>query len=140
MIEQSTLPTLNAFLNGTSAVLLVVGFHAIKVRKDERLHKRFMVAASICSALFLTSYLTYHAMFGSKGYPGEGTIRSIYLVILATHTVLAAVNAPMIVATLIFGLRDQRERHRRLAKWTFPIWLYVSITGIVVYLMLYVWV
>ncbi|MFG0318115.1 MAG: DUF420 domain-containing protein [Planctomycetota bacterium JB042] len=132
------LPTLNACLNGAAALCLLFGYWSIKVRKDERAHKRAMLAATACSALFLVSYLTYHAQVGSRPYQGTGTIRIVYFAILISHTILAAVNVPMIVTTLVLAFRDRRERHRKWARRTFPIWLYVSLTGIVVYLMLYV--
>lgn len=130
------LPTLNAFLNATSAVLLVFGWTLIR-RGDREAHRRVMTAAFGCSGLFLASYLTYHAMVGSVRFPGVGTARALYLSILLTHTVLAAAVAPMAVTTFVLAWRGRFERHRRLARWTLPIWLYVSVTGVVVYVMLY---
>jgi len=130
------LPRLNAFLNGTSAVLLVVGFAFIR-RRNITLHRRCMIAAFVTSSLFLVSYLTYHFQVGSVRFPLQGTIRSVYLTILATHTVLAAAVPPLAIVTLRRGLRMDVVRHRRLARWTLPIWLYVSVTGVVIYWLLY---
>ena len=130
------LPTLNAFLNGASAVLLVVGWTLIR-RKNREAHRRVMTAALACSALFLTSYLVYHAQVGSVRFPGTGAVRTLYLSILAFHTVLAAAVAPMAVTAFVLASRGRFEKHRRLARWTFPIWLVVSVTGVVVYVMLY---
>jgi len=137
MLEYADLPKLNTTLNTITAVLLLVGYHAIKVRKDEARHKRIMLSAAVTSALFLISYVIYHAKVGSVPYPGEGLARKIYLGILLTHVVLAIVNVPLVVMTLYHGLKDHRERHKKIARITFPIWLYVSITGVVVYFMLY---
>ncbi len=130
------LPTLNAFLNATSAVLLVVGWTLIR-RRNREAHRRVMTAAFVCSSLFLASYLTYHALVGSVHFPGTGGARTLYLGILLTHTVLAAAVAPMAVTTFVLAWRGRFEKHRRLARWTLPIWLYVSVTGVVVYVMLY---
>jgi uncharacterized membrane protein YozB (DUF420 family) len=130
------LPTLNAFLNATSAVLLLAGWTFIR-RKDRDAHRRAMIAAFVCSAVFLTSYLAYHAQVGSVRFPGKGAARTLYLGILLTHTVLAAAVAPMAVTTFVLAWKGRFEKHRRLARWTLPIWLYVSVTGVVVYVMLY---
>jgi putative membrane protein len=130
------LPTLNAFLNAASATLLVVGWAFIR-RGDREAHRRTMTAAFACSALFLVSYLAYHAQVGSVRFPGKGGVRSLYLGILLTHTILAAAVAPLAVTTFVLAWRGRFERHRRLARWTLPIWLYVSVTGVVVYVMLY---
>ena len=130
------LADLNAALNGLALVLIVAGLVAIK-RRNEGLHKLLMFAATAVSAVFLGSYLVYHYFVGSVKYTGEGFLRPIYYTILLTHVVLAIVQVPLIVLTILAGLRDQRARHRKLAKWTAPIWLYVSATGVVVYLMLY---
>ena len=130
------LPALNAFLNATSAVFLVLGYAAIRRLEIER-HRRWMLCAAVTSALFLVSYLTYHAQVGSVRFPGRGTVRGIYFAILGTHTVLAAVVLPLALRTLYLGLRRRDDRHRRIARWTLPVWLYVSITGVVVYVMLY---
>jgi uncharacterized membrane protein YozB (DUF420 family) len=130
------LPTLNAFLNATSAALLLVGWTFI-LRKNREAHRRTMIAAFVCSTVFLTSYLVYHAQVGSVRFPGTGGARTLYFAILLTHTVLAAAVAPMAVTTLVFAWKGRIEKHRRLARWTLPIWLYVSVTGVVVYVMLY---
>jgi uncharacterized membrane protein YozB (DUF420 family) len=130
------LPTLNAFLNATSAALLLLGWTFIR-RKNREAHRRTMIAAFVCSTVFLTSYLVYHAQVGSVRFPGTGAARTLYLGILLTHTVLAAAVAPMAVTTLVFAWKGRFEKHRRLARITFPIWLYVSATGVVVYVMLY---
>jgi putative membrane protein len=130
------LPTLNATLNGTSAVLLVLGYRFIR-RRQISAHRACMLAAFTVSIVFLISYLIYHAQVGSVHFPGTGWSRGVYFTILITHTVLAALVPPLAVVTLTRALRGQFERHRRLARWTFPIWLYVSVTGVVVYVMLY---
>lgn len=130
------LPTLNACLNATSAVLLVLGW--ILIRSGRRAaHRRVMIAAFTCSTLFLVSYLAYHAQVGSVRFPGTGGARTLYLGILLTHTILAAAVAPMAVVTFSLAWRGRFEKHRRLARFTLPIWLYVSVTGVVVYVMLY---
>jgi putative membrane protein len=130
------LPTLNAFLNATSAVLLVLGWTLIR-RGERDAHRRVMTAAFVCSSLFLASYLTYHALVGSVRFPGAGRARTLYLGILLTHTVLAAAVAPMAVTAFVLAWKGRYEKHRRLARVTLPIWLYVSVTGVVVYVMLY---
>jgi uncharacterized membrane protein YozB (DUF420 family) len=130
------LPTLNAVLNTTSAVLLTRGYLLIRARRIEA-HRRTMLAAFTTSTLFLISYLVYHAQVGSVRFQHQGAIRVVYFAILLTHTLLAAAVAPLAVITLIRGLRERYDAHRRLARWTLPIWLYVSVTGVVVYLMLY---
>jgi uncharacterized membrane protein YozB (DUF420 family) len=130
------LPSVNAFLNATSAVLLVLGWTFIR-RQNREAHRRTMIAAFVCSAVFLTSYLVYHAQVGSVRFPGTGGARTLYLAILLTHTVLAAAVAPMAVTTFVFAWTGRFEKHRRLARVTLPIWLYVSVTGVVVYVMLY---
>jgi len=129
---------LNALLNATSAVLLALGYRAIRWRKDTRVHARYMVAAFITSTLFLISYLTYHYHALHRPYPGTGTMRVVYFAVLISHIVLAAVTLPLVLATLWLAVRRRFVGHARLARWTFPIWSYVSVTGVVVYLMLYV--
>lgn len=135
-------PHLNALLNATSGILIIIGFYFIQKRKIE-FHRKFMLSAFIVSALFLTSYLTHHALrtyffgLGPTKFTGEGIIRPVYFTILTTHTILAAVIAPFIVVTLYRALKGKFEMHKKLARWVFPIWLYVSITGVIVYLMLY---
>lgn len=130
------LPHLNATLNSCAFVLIVAGLIAIK-RRRERLHVRLMLSATAVSALFLTSYLIYHRLAGHVVFTGEGWLRAVYLSLLWSHIVLAAVQVPLILATIWLGLRDRRAAHRRLAKITAPVWLYVSVTGVVVYVMLY---
>jgi uncharacterized membrane protein YozB (DUF420 family) len=130
------LPTLNAILNGTSAVLLSIGWWHIKNRRIVT-HRKFMIAAFVSSGLFLTSYVIYHAQIGSKPYPGTGIMRTIYFSILIPHVILAAAVLPMALLTLRRGLIRDDTRHRKIAKITLPLWLFVSVTGVVVYLMLY---
>lgn len=130
------LPTLNACLNTVSAILLIRGYLLIRRRQIEA-HKRTMLAAFAVSTLFLISYLVYHYNVGSVKFQGQGTIRVVYFTILLTHSILAAVVAPMILVTLWRAWKNQFDRHRKLARYTLPIWLYVSVTGVVVYLMLY---
>jgi uncharacterized membrane protein YozB (DUF420 family) len=130
------LPTLNAILNGTAAVLLVTGFLLIRNRRIVP-HHRVMLTAFGVSVLFLTSYLMYHAQVGSVRFRHAGTIRTVYLTILTTHTVLAATVPVLAIITLNRALKERFDRHRAIARWTLPIWLYVSVTGVVVYLMLY---
>jgi putative membrane protein len=136
MMTIADLPALNATLNATSAILLTIGWILIR-RGRWRQHRAFMIAAFCTSVLFLISYLTYHAHIGSKHFPGQGTIRIVYFTILLTHTVLAAVIVPLILITLSRALSSRFDKHRAIARWTLPLWMYVSITGVVVYLMLY---
>lgn len=138
MISIGDLPTLNAVLNGTSAVLLAFGYLFIR-RKKVNLHKACMVSAFVISTLFLVSYLIYHYHAGSKPFPGEGWTRPLYFSILISHVILATVTLPLSIVTLARGLRGRFEKHRSIARWALPIWLYVSVTGVVVYLMLYRW-
>ncbi len=132
------LPHVNASLNTIATVLLLVGYVLIKQRREQA-HKRTMLSCFGVSVAFLICYLVYHAVAGSKRFPEypPTAIRYTYFAILLTHVVLAAAVPFLAVATIYFGLRDRRQRHVRLARWTFPIWLYVSITGVIVYLMLY---
>jgi uncharacterized membrane protein YozB (DUF420 family) len=130
------LPSINAALNATAAVLLVRGYWLIR-RKRIAQHRRTMIAAFVVSCLFLVCYLVYHASVGTVRFQGTGAIRAVYLSILATHTVLAAAVPFLAIATLRRGLAGRYQAHRRLARWTLPIWLYVSVTGVVVYVMLY---
>ncbi len=132
----SDLPLLNANLNGIAAILLTVGYVFIR-RGDMARHRACMVAAFTTSALFLVSYVIYHANVGSRPFTGQGTIRLVYFAILVTHVVLAAVILPLQLVTLSRALAGRYERHRRIARWTFPLWLYVSVTGVVIYWMLY---
>ena len=130
------LPHLNAALNATAAVLLTIGWVLIR-RKRVAVHRRFMIAAFVVSALFLLSYVTYHAQAGSRPFPGTGVLRTIYFAVLIPHIVLAAAVLPLALVTLRRGLRRDDARHRRIARWTLPIWLFVSVTGVIVYVMLY---
>ncbi len=130
------LPLINATLNGTAALLLITGYVFIRQYKV-RAHKRTMIAAFAVSCLFLVSYLIYHYNVGSVKFDKPGAVRTLYLWILATHTVLAAAVPFLAVITLMLALRGRFEKHRALARWTFPIWLYVSVTGVVVYVLLY---
>lgn len=130
------LPTLNATLNGVSAVLLSGGYAMIRRRRIAA-HRAFMLAAWVTSMLFLASYTVYHTLSGSRPYSGHGPARAVYFVILITHVVLAATVLPLAVVTLARALGGRYPAHARLARWTLPIWLYVSVTGVVVYLMLY---
>jgi uncharacterized membrane protein YozB (DUF420 family) len=132
----SDLPALNAALNGAATVFLVAGYVCIKARKIAA-HRASMLAAVTASALFLVSYLVYHANAGSKPFEGTGPVRAVYFVILITHIVLAAAIVPMVLVTLARALRQRFDRHAAIARRTFPIWLYVSVTGVVIYLMLY---
>ncbi len=136
MINLSQLPTLNAFLNGLSTLLLVFGFWLIR-RGHRAAHRAVMLGAFTSSSLFLVSYLVYHAQVGSKRFPGTGALRTAYLTLLASHTILAATVPWLAIAVLVLALRGRFERHRKLARWALPIWLYVSITGVVIYWMLY---
>lgn len=130
------LPTINATLNGTAAVLLVWGYTLIR-RKRIQEHRRVMITAFVVSCLFLVCYLIYHYQVGSVRFPKTGLVRTVYLSILGTHTILAAAVPVLAIITLRRGLAARFDRHRAIARWTLPIWLYVSVTGVVVYLMLY---
>ena len=130
------LPTINAFLNTASAILLFTG-HRMILRGRRESHRKFMIAAFTVSSIFLVSYLTYHYYHGTTRFPGEGWIRPVYYSILTSHTILAAAVVPLILVSLRRGLRNDITRHRAIARWTYPIWLYVSVTGVIVYLMLY---
>jgi uncharacterized membrane protein YozB (DUF420 family) len=135
-VTVSDLPALNATLNGTAAVLLGIGWTLIRRGRIAQ-HRAVMIAAFCTSVLFLISYLTYHAQIGSKPFQGQGGIRIVYFAILLTHTVLAAAIVPLVLITLSRGLKRNDARHRAIARWTLPLWMYVSITGVIVYLMLY---
>jgi len=130
------LPALNAGLNALSGVFLLTGAGFIR-RQRERAHRACMLAAFVTSGLFLVSYLVYHALHGSTPFTGQGPLRTLYFAILISHTILAAIVPPLAILTVVAALRDQRARHRRLARWTLPIWLYVSVTGVTVYWLLY---
>lgn len=136
MISIRDLPAVNAILNATCAVLLVWGYILIRGRRKQA-HKRVMITAFVTSCAFLTCYLIYHWHVGSVHFPRTGAIRTVYLSILATHTMLAATVPVLAIITLNRGLSSRFDKHRAIARWTLPIWLYVSATGVVVYLMLY---
>jgi uncharacterized membrane protein YozB (DUF420 family) len=135
-VSLADLPLLNASLNATAGVFLVLGYMLIR-RGRVRLHRASMIFACVVSTLFLTSYVIYHANVGSKPFPGRGPIRTVYFIILITHVILAAAVPPLALITLTRGLKGRFDRHVAIARWTFPIWLYVSVTGVLVYLMLY---
>lgn len=127
---------LNACLNGTSAILLACGYAAIR-RGNMRVHKAFMIAAFSVSTAFLVSYLVYHYRVGHVPFEGQGWIRPVYFALLISHTILAAVIVPMILVTLRRAWIEKFDRHRVIARWTLPLWFYVSVTGVIVYLLLY---
>jgi uncharacterized membrane protein YozB (DUF420 family) len=130
------LPTVNASLNALCGVFLIIGW--VNIRRGERaMHKRFMIAACTTSILFLSTYLLYHSLAGSTRFAGTGWSRPLYFSILLSHTVLAAATVPLVIVTLSRALRKRFVEHRRIARWTFPIWIYVSVTGVLVYLFLY---
>ena len=135
-LSVSDLPLVNASLNGLATILLITGYVCLRQRRISA-HRAVMVAAFATSVLFLISYLIYHAHAGSRPFPGRGTIRVIYFTILITHVVLAATIPPLAGITLWRAYQGRFDRHVRIARWTLPLWLYVSVTGIVVYLMLY---
>ncbi|MBI2835414.1 MAG: DUF420 domain-containing protein [Acidobacteria bacterium] len=136
MIELSTLPAVNATLNAVSAILLLTGYAFIR-RGQIAEHRAMMMAAFATSGLFLISYVVYHANAGSRAYTGQGVMRIVYFVILVSHVLLAAVILPLSLLTLTRGLRGHYGAHRQIARWTLPIWLYVSVTGVLVYVVLY---
>lgn len=136
MITLHDLPTVNATLNATAAVLLVTGYILIR-RRQIAAHRRVMLTAFAVSVVFLICYLVYHAQVGSVPFPGHGPIRTVYFTILITHTILAACVPVLAIITLNRALKARFDKHRQIARWTFPIWLYVSVTGVVVYVMLY---
>ena len=136
MIPVSSLPGLNAALKSASALLLFAGYLFIRSGKVKA-HKLCMLSAFTTSSLFLISYLTYHYQVGSVPFKGQGSIRFVYFTILISHTVLAAAIVPLVLMTLTRALRGSFTRHKRIARWTLPLWLYVSVTGVLVYWMLY---
>ncbi|HUP23041.1 MAG TPA: DUF420 domain-containing protein [Thermoanaerobaculia bacterium] len=135
-MELTDLPAINASLNALAGLLLVVGFVFIRRRQIQQ-HRACMLAAFSCSVLFLISYLVYHAQVGSVRFQGTGAIRTVYFSILISHTILAAAVPPLALVTLVRALRARYDRHRAIARVTLPIWLYVSVTGVIVYWMLY---
>ncbi len=136
MTDYSIFPKINATLNGSSALLLITG-RVLIARGNRAAHRAVMLTALGTSSLFLASYLYYHYHVGSVHFRGTGWTRPLYFTILISHTILAAVIVPMVIVTLTRALRGQFDRHRAVARWTFPLWLYVSVTGVIVYLMLY---
>jgi putative membrane protein len=137
-METSNLPAFNASFNLLSTFCLGLGFYFIK-RKEKNIeaHKKCMFSALFFSGIFLCGYLTYHYHHGSTKFPDLGWIKTLYLFILVPHIILAAVMVPMILITVYHAIKDNREKHRRIARWTFPIWMYVSVTGVIIYLMVY---
>ena len=135
-VDVSSLPALNASLNGTAAVLLAAGFVLIR-RRRIRAHLMAMTGAFVVSTLFLVSYVIYHYHAGSRPFTGQGIVRPIYFTLLLTHIVLAAVIVPLALTTLYRAWRGEFARHTRVARWTLPIWLYVSVTGVLIYWLLY---
>lgn len=131
------LPTINALLNAISAVFLLAGYVNIKNGKRET-HKRFMVSALVTSALFLISYVIYHYQVGSVPYPYHDWTRPVYFTILIPHVILAAVNVPFIIILVTFAFKQNFEKHKKLARWVWPVWMFVSVTGVIIYLMLYI--
>ena len=135
-------PHWNSFLNATSAVFLVIGFYFIRQKAIPK-HKACMLTAFLVSSLFLASYLSHHALrtyyfgIGPTRFTGEGLARPVYFTILTSHTILAAIGAPFIIAALYLALKGRFDKHKKLARFVFPVWLYVSVTGVIVYLMLY---
>ena len=136
MIPITDLPAVNATLNATSAILLSMGYYFIR-RKNTAAHKRCMLAAFGASLLFLTSYLVYHSQVGSVRFTGTGWIRGLYFTILTSHTILAATIVPLAIITLSRAWKARFEKHKRIARWTLPLWFYVSVTGVIIYWMLY---
>jgi uncharacterized membrane protein YozB (DUF420 family) len=136
LVTVHDLPAVNATLNATSGVLLLIAYVLIRARRIEQ-HRAFMLAAFTTSSLFLVSYLVYHAQVGSVPFTRQGLVRPLYFAILITHVTLAAVVLPLAIVTLSRGLKRRYPEHRRIARWTFPIWMYVSVTGVLVYVLLY---
>ena len=135
-MDVTDLPAVNATLNGVAAVLLVTGYALVR-RGRQNAHRRAMLGALATSAVFLVSYVIYHLNAGSVAYQGQGPLRIVYFTILVTHVVLAATVLPLALITAARGLRGDLTRHVRIARWTFPVWVYVSVTGVVIYVMLY---
>jgi uncharacterized membrane protein YozB (DUF420 family) len=136
LVMQTMLPTINAALNGTCACLLLTGFWLIR-KGNKETHAKVMAAAFGVSVLFLISYLTHHALHGSTRFTGTGWVRPVYFAILISHTLLAAVIVPLVLRTIYLAFKRRDAEHRAIARWTLPLWLYVSVTGVVVYWMLY---
>ncbi len=136
MIDYTVLPAVNATLNAISGMFLLLGYALIRRRRITA-HRNAMLAAFASSTIFLITYLVYHAHAGSRPFTGQGAIRYVYFAILISHVILAAAILPMAVSTLSRGLRGRYDDHKRIARWTFPTWMYVSVTGVIVYVMLY---
>jgi putative membrane protein len=136
MIQVQDLPFYNAILNSVTTVLLICGLLAI-LKGKKQCHQRFMISAFITSSLFLVGYLIHKIFHGPTPFQGQGPIRLVYFTILISHTILAVVNLPLILRTFYLSLRGRYDEHKRMARWTFPSWMYVSVTGVIVYLMLY---
>ena len=136
MFDYTLLPAVNATLNATSGVFLLIGYVLIRNRRIEQ-HRKVMIAAFAASALFLVFYVIYHAQVGSVPFARHGLVRPLYFTILVTHVTLAATVPPLAIITLSRGLKARYSQHRRIARWTFPIWMYVSVTGVLVYVLLY---
>lgn len=134
-VRLAFLPALNAVLNGLSATALLIGFTFIRARRIPA-HRASMITAFVFSTLFLVSYILHHALHGDVRYPAHAALRSVYLPLLASHIVLATVTLPLVLVTFYFSLTGRFPQHRRIARWTFPLWLYVSITGVITYVML----
>lgn len=135
-MRTENLPLFNAVFNTLSTICLISGYYSIKKKREET-HKRFMIGAFVFSSIFLVGYLTYHYHHGSSHFPDLGWIKILYLLILVPHVILAAVMVPLILTTFYHAFKDNREKHRRWARITFPIWMYVSVTGVVIYLMVH---
>jgi uncharacterized membrane protein YozB (DUF420 family) len=136
MISVHDLPAVNASLNALSGVLLLIGYVLIRARRIAA-HRAVMITAFATSSLFLICYLVYHAQVGSVPFPRQGLVRPLYFTILITHVLLAATVPPLAIVTMTRGLKGRYPQHRRIARWTFPIWMYVSVTGVLVYVLLY---
>lgn len=136
--QYAIFPVINATLNGTSAILLYVGHGFIK-RGRMAAHRALMIAALVSSTIFLTSYLYYHYHVGSVHFQGKGWWRPVYFTLLTSHTILAATIVPLVIITLSRALRQRFDKHSAIARWTYPLWLYVSVTGVIIYFMLYQW-
>ncbi len=136
MTDYAIFPVINASLNGASAVLIATGRVFIR-QKKVLAHRTCMISAVVSSTLFLVSYLYYHAHVGSVRFQGQGVVRPVYFAILISHTLLAAVVVPLVIVTLVRALKGNFLRHRAVARWAFPVWMYVSVTGVVIYVMLY---
>jgi putative membrane protein len=133
--QYAFLPALNAVLNGLSATALLIGYTLIRARKIEA-HRAAMITAFVFSTLFLVSYIAHHALHGDVRYPASAPLRMVYLPLLTSHIILAIVALPMVLVTFFFSLTGRIRQHRRIARWTFPLWLYVSVTGVITYVML----